>query len=757
MLLSRYLKLSAVAFCMCAVFAPPTTLLSQDSRLDARATSLGGSLVTQARDATALFWNPASLAGLKDRSVLMRIDDPFQFNFIGINHFVPIYGTFAASMSRIPTDSSRVDRGTFGWGLNLNRFFSMGASLNVEKLDKGLFASGGLGFYLGNPTVGTAEWPWRQSQHGTLWDRLGLGLVVNSIPLGNNLFDTSVRIGASYVFPSPGLLASFGYHLIEGENTAHLGVGANVGYGISILAGVEQFDSDKLGIGLEYRNEKIDIQGAYSPHVDELLLTMSVRLSTGPSYLAARIYEDGQRLLREHRYSRANHELRKFVSYGTAAARADSTQRLLRKLGAYLHKTQIIVDSLFTETANYLAQRGPQFLRAALVLKRILELDPDNERAIRQLDVLEPTLSKFVEKSVEEGIAEFEANRYVSARRAFRRALVFDEDNGPAKNYLMRIAQELSVIAEDYFYRGVGYYRQENYEKALAELEKALEYNPQSVEAQSYLQRVRQKVSQRRERVLKLLAEGLALEQQNKFVDATLKYGDVLRIDKQNQKAHARLEHLRPRLDDYLSARFAEGLRYKQRGELEKASAIFNRILSIDPKHRGARRNLSNILAQKQDRASFYIGQADVLRSKGKLRSALQQYGAALQIDPANTRALKGREETEAALEIERLIGQAAKEDAAGNFANAAHVLEHVLELDPGNQTATDRLSRVKSKMQSRIERYFIDGIDAYTRDQYQESIRRLNKVLELDPKHKGALEYIRKARERLSALRRLH
>jgi len=60
---------------------------------NARSMALGGSLVVQARDPSAIYWNPAALSGLKDRTMLISVNDPFEvfsehpFSFGGLSNW----------------------------------------------------------------------------------------------------------------------------------------------------------------------------------------------------------------------------------------------------------------------------------------------------------------------------------------------------------------------------------------------------------------------------------------------------------------------------------------------------------------------------------------------------------------------------------------------------------------------------------------------------------------------------------------------
>jgi len=109
--------------------------------------------VVQARDPSAIYWNPAALSGLKDRTMLISVNDPFAFNFVSVTQVVPLMGTFGASLSRLPALPEKVDRGTLAWGRRIYKRLFIGNKIDFIKQNNTLFASTSLGIFIGNPGV----------------------------------------------------------------------------------------------------------------------------------------------------------------------------------------------------------------------------------------------------------------------------------------------------------------------------------------------------------------------------------------------------------------------------------------------------------------------------------------------------------------------------------------------------------------------------------------------------------------------------
>lgn len=734
--------------------------LAQDRREtfkpDARSISLGGSLVTQARDLSAIFWNPAGLTALKARSVFISTNQPFEFNLASAGQFVPLYGTFAVGLSRIPNVTDDVERGTLAWGRGFGRWLAMGASFEMERFQGEWSAAASWGLLLGNPEVGSLESRWKSLSNSRLWNRLNLGITVRNVPLTNQVFDTSALLGLSYVFPSMGLLVNTGYHVNESGDSRHLGFGLELTRNFALLAGVEEFDADKLGVGLGYTHDNFTFNLSYSTEFDKFFLTLNARISPTPGLLASPHYRQGVKAVRVGNYKKASHEFKKYLAYDIMNSKTDSVRRIVYKMDRRIRHREMKVESLLVVARNYLVPSDPKFLRAALVLIRILELDPDNPEATRRLRSVKPAIDGFVKSSIEKGIHEFESNRYEKARKKFQTALMFEKEDATALYYVETIAQIQADMAAEYFYRGVGYYRQENYDRALQEFQRAIENNSSLYEADSYLSRTRAKLQERDERIAQLLQKGQGLEKKRKYIAAAEAYVEVVKLDRENPSATSALERVRPRINTYLGSLYNKATNYYNKGELEKARELLTRILSIDPAHEAAKKSLVGVRQKERENLSFYLANADSAFKRTDWLAALDMYDVAIEIDASNKRAIDGKKAAEQKIEIADLSKQGRRKYEQERYADAAAIYRRILRMEPRHSSALVELERTQEDLNNLVETHFNHGIDLYTRDDYQAAIGELERVLALQPDHPGAQEYIQQAKERIRALRSL-
>ncbi|MCH7681325.1 tetratricopeptide repeat protein [candidate division KSB1 bacterium] len=718
--------------------------------------ALGGSLVVQARDPSTIYWNPAALSGLKDREMLISINGPFTFDFVSLTQVVPLIGTFGASLSRLPALPERVDRGTLAWGRRLYKRVFVGNKFDFLKQDSTLFASTGLGIFFGNPGVGVLDKQWQEFANSKLLDKLNFGMTVHNIPLGKRIFEPSVMFGFSYIFPAPGLLLNTGYHIQKGENTNHLGLGFEFNRKVTIFLGLEDLDFNESAVGFQYTRDNFVFNFSYSKNSDKLLFTLSARISPAPAALAERYYERGVERLTLKKYKSASREFKKYLDFDLLDAKSDSTKILLSDLTKRLARTEVIIDSLFLLSSRLLTQENPKFFRAAYVLTRIKELDPDNFDAAVKLNALKPAVDVLIKKSLSDGDAEFNAEKYFAAERSFKRVLIFDKKHPTATKYLADIDKIKNELAEEYFFRGLGYYRDKSFRIAEQEFKRALKFDEKKEEVIKYLGRTRQEIRKNLKRVSKLLREGEALEQQRNYVGATNKYLEVLKLDPGNSPSTSSIAKLRPKINRFIQDKYTKGLRFHRNENYPEAIEAFLNVLSINPDHLDAKRKLARVRLDRREKAFPYLKQGEMFFQQGDWQSALESYAKALEIEPSNSKALQGEKDVQKKLQIVNLIERGRQKVNEKQYLQAETIFGDILRMDPGNRIVKIELNDTRNKINELTEEYFNDGINLFTLDRYQDAIGIWNKVLELDSNHKGALEYKQKAIERIEALKRI-
>ncbi len=750
----------SLKYCIILLVLSLTQVMASAQQLflpDARGVGLGGSLVAQSRDAAGIFWNPALLSGLKTSTFVATVNDPFEFNLLAGSHYLPTFGTFGVGLVRVPGTPERLDRGSLAWGRSMNERISLGGSVNLEETGGRWFGSANWGAFFGNADIGAPERGWYRKPDMKWDDRLGFGLAVHGIPLSSPSVSTSALLGLSYVFPMTGVLLNAGYHIREGENSEHLGVGFQLPGRLSLFAGIEDFELDKASFGAAYRLDLFSFSMAYSGATDRLLFTLSTRVGPDRRSLARPHMKAGIRQIKTGNYGAASRSLKKYLSYDLADAKSDSVRQIVFALDRRSDKISHMVDSLLTVAATLLNPEEPKFLRAALIYARILELNPGQDEARMQLQALKPAIAAFARETIDEGILRFESNQFLAAKKMFNRVLMLDKGNSTALYYLSNIDTILKDNGQEHYLSGIGYFKQGNYEEALGQFEAAAQLSPKIEGLQGYLVETRQRIGARRSRIDDLFVEARRLEQAGEYVPATNQYRSILKIEKGNAAAQSAVARLRPRVNKFANAQYRKGMTLYQQDDLRGALAVLSEVMAMNPKHKGAATGLRKVRKDIGAKTTSLLAEAQAAREQGDLRKELDLYEQALTLEPGNPEAQRQRKVARKEVRIRDLVSEARREAGRGKFNHALEILQSALEISPADNRVERELQVVKKRKEREIVSLFNGAISLYTQDKYQEAEVEFKKVLELDAGHVGALKYLQQVEEAMIAIKRLN
>ena len=99
-----------------------------------------------------------------------------------------------------------------------------------------------------------------------------------------------------------------------------------------------------------------------------------------------------------------------------------------------------------------------------------------------------------------------------------------------------------------------------------------------------------------------------------------------------------------------------------------------------------------------------------------------------------------------------------------GKIDEAIKMLEEAIKLNPEHKKAREFLARAKDKIaamkkekearkrQETIEKHYFQGIDYYAEGEFKKAIKEWEKVLKVDRTHRGAKEYLKKARDKIAS-----
>jgi tetratricopeptide (TPR) repeat protein len=309
-----------------------------------------------------------------------------------------------------------------------------------------------------------------------------------------------------------------------------------------------------------------------------------------------------------------------------------------------------------------------------------------------------------------------------------------------------------TMSSEEYFQQGLAEYESGNYKSAMENFSEALYLDPTNKRAKHYLEKAGNK-----------FLEEVETKREAERREILRKAQDI--IVERNRKVKELYE---------------SGVRHYNQGELLRASIKFNETLEIEPEHKEAKKYLELIGKKLQDIVNkgefktvseLYYAQGAVFYINGEWGNAISQWKNALKLDPSNTElsefikiAERKREQEEAFEKAEVLYRNGLAHYNEGKIKEAIIELEEAIKLNPHHTRAQDCLVGAREKVatvskeeeekrrREIIEKHYFQGIDYYAEGKYNKAIEEWDEVLRIDPEHKGAREYIDKARDKIAS-----
>lgn len=156
------------------------------------------------------------------------------------------------------------------------------------------------------------------------------------------------------------------------------------------------------------------------------------------------------------------------------------------------------IDEYRAQAMAYLAEGKHR--NAISVLEKILELDPGNEEAKKNIELAKKEVAKrvAVEESYRKGIESMDKGNYVEAVSSFAKVLELDPENKAARENMKLASKELSrTTVEENYYEGMDRMVKEDYLGAITFFEKVLEVDPGNQDAKHKIELAKKKLISR--------------------------------------------------------------------------------------------------------------------------------------------------------------------------------------------------------------------------------------------------------------------
>ncbi len=713
---------------------------------------LGRSGVVEVYDPSALYWNPASMAVRHNPQGFLSIHEPYQVKYLGYSHFTPKHGVFAVSYASTAASKEAVSFGSLGWARQLAPGFFGGLSISGMEQQEAGWGTLGVGL-LFKPKSSISR-PYKKdafSRSPYVMDRLTLGFSIQNLPIGRSDFFHQIRIGASYKLLQGGPTLVYAHHFMPNRDSDHVGLLIEPAPSVQVYAGFENFDSNTFAFGAGFSWENIAVQLAYDEMSKRLVFSATVRIGAHPKIIAGNYYDRALKAVKQ-KDKRAALELCQYsLIYDDNYKKSADLKRLLITI---IEKENVIIDSLLLTAQTFQNQRS--FLNAAAQYLKILKIDPNNKEAREAIAMIRPKVNIDAERWYLQAVDYYDKGDIDRAAEIFESIILVRPDHFGSKNYLKKINAYYLKQAEQHYFAGLGFYSQHKLDQAEAEFRKALEISPGYEDASNYLSRISQERQQSRNRIATLLEQANQKESRGAWKSALGLYEEVLRIRPDHSLALARTADLKRKLESYANRYYRRGVSAYNAGNFAKARQHFQTALSMQPSHAGARRYLQRIASTTTDKTATFIEQAQKYYEQGNWTQAATMADSALAVNPESAEALSIKTQINDMMQVEKLLDTAKDSYSSGKYLEAMQLLDQILENDKNNLVARELLQDCQQKLYDRVDDYFNRGIELYTEEKYAEAIRMWDIVLRINPYHKGALDYKKRAKERMDALESL-
>ncbi len=197
------------------------------------------------------------------------------------------------------------------------------------------------------------------------------------------------------------------------------------------------------------------------------------------------------------------------------------------------------------------------------------------------------------------------------------------------------------------------------------------------------------------------------------------------------------------------------------KGMFNEAISGFSNVLKLDPGNKYAGKSLKEVRASRRKKVASMLSKASSLYNGKKYKDTVYLCRKILALDGEEKKASHLLANARKAIKSETnpLVAEGKKLFDTGNVDAAVILFRRALRSDPGNSVAQRYLSKVDSELVLKVlgkevKKFYLLGIDRYTKGRYEEALKAWNNVLGLEPEHEKALLNIGKAKRKLAAIK---
>lgn len=714
--------------------------------LDARSLGYGGSGVIGIHDPSALAWNPASIGLVRETDLFFSYKRPFQIDHIAAAGFVPFIGSFAANVQETPAGQSVAA----GWAHEWPSRLVTGAAFESRLVDgdRHPCLAFGLSYHPAPPSSSGRVDSFTPK---TILQNFTVTAAIQGIALDNSNTSPLVHLAGSVDLPWRQAVLLYAVHVHENERVQQLAASLSLTPFLQAFAGISDFDAKQAAAGLSWRWQNLQLHAGYHLESKELLLATTIRLGASGKELSQRAQTQAQAF-----FDRG--ERRQAFRFGKLALAYDETnenaQSLMHVLAPGVANGDAVIDSLLKEADELVSKRW--YLSAATHYIKVLKLDAENPRALAAMVLIRSQVDRHIDKWFQLGRQYVEQNEPAVAREVFDAILQVRPDHEPSRRERDEINRMFESKAQEFYFQGLGYYSQKNWDSAEEAFKQALALRPEWQEPQSYLWHVQEQRKQSHASLEQALEQAARFEKQGDWINARKRYRAALTADPNNRLATAKLEEMQTLTGNHVERQYARAEAAYRSNDIETARRLLTDVLELAPNHVAGRRLLEAINRSLPLPLQALFERANRHAERNEYALCIEAADSLLEARPQMAEAQQLRRRSILAMDAASLLEIARKRFLRDRYSEALPLIQEALNKEPNQAQAASLLAQTLKRMEAQVDAFFNRGIAFFTQEKYNQAIVEWDKALAINPNHQGAREFRRRAQERIDALNKM-
>lgn len=356
-------------------------------------------------------------------------------------------------------------------------------------------------------------------------------------------------------------------------------------------------------------------------------------------------------------------------------------------------------------------------------------------------------------------IAYSDNSLFDDAAEAFKQAFKI---NPKDSNAAIGQAQAIKSATDTHLVKGDNLAVNGQYGDAIAEWNKALQYDPTNEHALSSIKDAQPKM---KFEVDKYYASGKAYAKKGETIKALNEWSLGQQMDPSDERFQKAITGLNAKKKDRVKALIAEAEGYYEAKDFAAALKDYQKAKEIDPENEKVRKRLKQLKSKQSDASDTVYAKAKKSYSNGDLKNALKYLEQAKEINPnsAEVASFLFKVQKDITLKVKALDAEGVSLFDGGNKEKAAKKFQEVLALKSSDETANDYVKKMTGQQSQakvdaeKVKALYYEGVSLYINGKIHEAIAKWQECQRLDPGNVNAQKNIEKAQAKLQSIEKLN